>query len=33
MTDDCNLNLELEDLYHSSPSMTAEEYLLSEFSK
>lgn len=30
---DCNLNINLEDLYHSSPAMSMEEFLNSEFSK
>ncbi len=28
---DCNLELNLEDLYHSSPTMSMEEFLNSEF--
>ena len=30
---DCNLNINLEDLYHSSPNITMEEFLNNEFDK
>lgn len=30
---DCNLEINLEDLYHSSPTMTMEEFLNYEFDK